>query len=120
MLPNLSGPVKAYMQKMTFGVISKQVVDCEVIEVVTQVTTRGVRQPLPPQKLDIYKDGQRAWKYECLHLLPKPSFNPDDIVIWKSKKYRVIEKYDCSEYGYIEYLIAQTFEDDEESSSAGE
>ena len=91
------------MQKMTFVVISKQIVDCEVIEVETQVTTRGVRQPLPPQKLEIYKDGQRAWKYECLHLLPKPAFNPDDIVVWNGKKYRVVEKYDCSEYGYIEY-----------------
>ena len=120
MLPNLSGPVKSFMQRMTFGVVTKSIVDYEETETITEVVTRGVRQPLPPQRLEIYSEGQRAWKWECLHLLPKPAFNPDDIVIWNHKRYRVVEKFDCSEYGYIEYLIAQTFEDDEESSSAGE
>lgn len=116
MLPNLSNPVRAYMQRLTLVKISKEVVDYEEKEVQTLINTRGVRQPLDPQELEILQRGQRAWKWECLHLLPNVKLNPDDVVLYKGTRYRVKSKYDCSEYGYIEYLIAQTFEEDEESS----
>lgn len=116
MLPNLSGPVKSYMQRLTLVKITKDIVDFEEKEVQTVINTRGVRQPLDPQRLEILNRGQRAWKWECLHVLPNADLKPDDVVIFKGSRYRVKEKYDCSEYGYIEYLIAQTFEEDEESS----
>lgn len=118
MLPNLSGPVKAYLQKITFDLVSKSIVDYEEKETRTTITTRGVRQPIDPQKLQITKEGQRAWKYECLHLLPKPQIKIDDVVIFNGVQYRVIEKYDCTEYGYIEYIIAQTFEENNGSSES--
>jgi thiazole synthase ThiGH ThiG subunit len=116
MLPNLSNPVRAYMQRLTLVKISKEIVDYEEKEVQTVINTRGVRQPLDPQELEILQRGQRAWKWECLHVLPNADLKPDDVVLYKGARYRVKEKYDYSEYGYIEYLIAQTFEEDEESS----
>lgn len=120
MLPNLSGPVKAYMQKLTLVKITKAVVNYEEVEIETVINTKGVRQALPPQDLEILSRGQRAWKWECLHLLPNVDLKPDDVVKYKGTRYRVKDKYDCSEYGYIEYLIAQDFEEIEESSSAGD
>lgn len=118
MLPNLSNPVKAYMQKLTLVKITKEVVDFEEKEVETVINTRGVRQPLPPQQLEIMTRGQRAWKWECLHVLPNADLKPDDVVRFKGAKYRVKEKYDCTEYGYIEYLIAQDFEEEQQESSS--
>lgn len=117
MLPNLSNPVRAYMQKLTFDLITKSIVNFELQETRRTITTMGVRQPVDPQKLQIMPEGQRAWRYECLHLLPKIQIKIDDIVVFRNVQYRVVEKYDCSEYGYIEYMIAQTFEEQEESSS---
>ena len=118
MLPNLSNPVRAYMQRLTLVKITKEVVDFEEKEVETVINTRGVRQPLPPQQLEIMTRGQRAWKGECLHVLPNADLKPDDVVRFKGAKYRVKEKYDCTEYGYIEYLIAQDFEDEQQESSS--
>ena len=120
MLPNLSNPIRAYMQKLTLVKITKGIDDYENKEIETVINTRGVRQPLPPQELEILQRGQRAWKWECLHLLPNVDLKPDDVVKYKGVKYRVKEKYDCSEYGYIEYLIAQDFEEKEEESSSSE
>ena len=117
MLPNLSNPIRAYMQPMILVKVTKSIVDYEESEVRTVIKTRGVRQPLPPQELEILQRGQRAWKWECLHLLPNVDLKPDDIVLYKDVRYRVKEKYDCTEYGYIEYSICQDFEEDEESSS---
>lgn len=118
MLPNLSSAVKAYMQPLTLVKITKAIIDYEEQEVETVIKTRGVRQPLPPQELEILQRGQRAWKWECLHLLPNVDLKPDDVVKFKGAKYRVKEKYDCTEYGYIEYLIAQDFEEEESSESS--
>lgn len=118
MLPNLSGPVKAYMQPITFDLIHKELVDYVMQETRTTITTRGVRQPVEPQRLQITEEGQRAWKYENLHLLPTVKISIDDIVIFKDVQYRVVEKYDCTEYGYVEYMIAQTFEEKQESSES--
>lgn len=121
MLPNLSNPIRAYMQPMVLVKVTKAIVNYEETEVRTEIVTRGVRQPLPPQELEILQRGQRAWKWECLHLLPNVDLKPDDIVLYKNIRYRVKEKYDCTEYGYIEYLICQDFEDDEiESSESSE
>lgn len=121
MLPNVSGPVKAYMQPLTLVKITKGLVDYVETEIETVIKTRGVRQPFPPQELQIMQEGQRAWKWECLHLLPNVDLKPDDVVKYKGTRYRVKEKYDCSEYGYIEYLIAEDFEEKEiESSESSE
>ena len=117
MLPNLSSAVKAYMQPLTLVKITKGLVDYIETEIETVIKTRGVRQPLPPQELEILQRGQRAWRWECLHLLPNVNLKPDDVVRFQGVKYRVKEKYNCSEYGYIEYLIAEDFEDKQEESS---
>lgn len=118
MLPNLSGPVKSYMQPITFDLVHKEIVNYEMQETRMTISTRGVRQPVDPQRLRVMEEGQRAWKYECLHLLPNIKINIDDIVFFKGVQYRVVEKYDCSEYGYVEYMIAQGFENNEESSES--
>lgn len=118
MLPNLSNPVRAYMQNMVLVKVEKAIIDYEEQEVRTEIRTKGVRQPLQPQQLEILSRGERAWKWQCLHVLPNVNLKPDDVVIYKGEKYRIKEKYDCSEYGYIEYIIAQDFEEDEESSEA--
>lgn len=111
MLPNLSNPVRAYLQSMTIYLVTKSVVDCEVQETKTRMDIRGVLQPLPPQRLDIMKEGQREWIWKCLHTLPNVNLKVDDIVEIKQVIYRVVEKYDCTEYGYNEFLLAQTFEE---------
>ena len=115
MLPKLSNVIRAYMQPLTFGLITKEIIDYKEVEVTKIIKTKGVRQPIEPgELLNIAGQGQRSWKWESLHLLPSVNMKPDDIVIFNKVKYRIKEKYDCSEYGYIEYIIAQTFEDEEE------
>lgn len=119
MLPNVSGAVMAYMQELTFDLVKKRLVDGILQETRTTIETLGVRQVVDPQKLNIKEEGQRSWRYEDLHIPADEDIdiNIDDIVIFKNNQYRVIEKYDYSEYGYIEYMIAQTFKGDNEESS---
>ena len=94
---------------MTFDLITKTITDYNLTETATTISTKGVRQPFSAQQLSIKPEGQRAWKWEILHCLPNVKLNPDDIVVFNGVRYRVMEKLDYSEYGYLEYHIIQDY-----------
>ena len=108
-LPQVSEALLGWFQAMTFYLITKSITDFDLTETKTTVTTKGVRQPFSAQQLALKPEGQRAWKWETLHCLPDVKLNPDDIVVFNAVKYRVMEKLDYSEYGYLEYHIIQDY-----------
>ncbi len=109
-LPNMSEALSGWMQPMKFGVICSQSIDGLVQEIVQWVNTKGVRQPFSAQKLMIKPEGQRAWRWETLHCLPDVLLKPNDDVLFEGVKYRVMQKYDYKEYGYLQYDITQDFQ----------
>lgn len=109
-LPNMSETIKSWFQTLTFKKIIKSVVNFQAVETTTTVITKGVRQPFTAQQLKVKPEGQRAWRWETLHCLADVVLNPDEIVEFNSIRYRVIEKKDYTEYGYIEYEIVQDFQ----------
>lgn len=114
-LPNVSEALPGWFQDMTFDLVTKSLVNYEVVEVLTTISTKGVRQPMSAQSISIKPEGQRAWKWETLHCLPNVKLNVDDIVIFDNVKYRVMHRWNWSEYGYLEYEICQAYENQEES-----
>ena len=109
-LPQMGEVLPSWFQPMTFTLVTKSLVDYEVQEVLVTVTTQGVRQPMSAQELAIKPDGQRGWKWETIHCLPNVKLKLDDIIIFDTVKYRVMQKWDWSEYGYLEYHICQAYE----------
>lgn len=108
-LPDVSDALLDWFQNMTFDLISKAITDYDLTETATTISTKGVRQPFSAQQLSIKPEGQRAWKWETLHCLPDVKLNPDDIVVFNGIRYRVMDKLDYSEYGYLEYHIIQDY-----------
>lgn len=108
-LPNMSDALFSLFQPMTFRKISKTQVNFETVEVETGYSTYGVRQPFTPQQLAMKPEGQRAWKWETMHSLPDIELIPDDVIVFNSVRYRVMQKLDWKEYGYIEHHIVQDF-----------
>lgn len=114
-LPDVSDVLPDWFQRLRFDIITKSVVDYELSEVVVPVATYGVRQPMSAQQLAIKPEGQRAWKWETIHCLPDVPLRIDDIVVFGKQKYRVMQKWDWSEYGYQEVHICQEYQNEEES-----
>ena len=114
-LPQVGEVLPSWFQTLTFDVISKSLVDYEVQETVLTITTQGVRQPMSAQQLAIKPEGQRGWKWETLHCLPDTILKLDDIVVFEGIKYRVMQKWDWKEYGYVQYEICQAYQQSEES-----
>ena len=115
-LPQVGHVLPGWFQPLKFEIITKSLVNYEVEEVVIEVNTQGVRQPMTAQKLAIKPEGQRAWKWGTLHCLPDVPLKVDDKVVFGSKTYRVMNKWDWSEYGYLEYEICQGYENSGEES----
>lgn len=115
-LPNVSEVLPDWFQTLTFELVTKGLVDYEVVETLVTITTQGVRQPMSSQKLELKPEGQRAWKWETIHCLPDVKLKVDDIIVFDNVKYRVMNRWNWAEYGYLEYEICQAYEDDEVES----
>lgn len=108
-LPNLSEALVGWFQSLSFGLVVKELVDYQPVETIKNIKTKGVRQPMSAEQLNIKPIGQRSWRWETIHCLPEIKLNTDDIIVFNCTKYKVMEKYDYSEYGYLEYHIAEGF-----------
>lgn len=109
-LPNMSATITGWFQNLTFTKVVKTVVDHEVKEGYENISTSGVRQPFSPQQIKILPEGQRAWKWEMIHALPSLLLKIDDIIIFDNVRYRVMERLDYKEYGYVQYNICQDYQ----------
>lgn len=116
-LPQVGEVLPGWFQPMKFEVITKSLVNYEVEEVIVEVSTQGVRQPMTAQQLAIKPEGQRAWKWETMHCLPNVPLKVDDIIVFGNTKYRVMQKWDWTEYGYLEFHICQAYQNNSESGS---
>ena len=104
-LPNLSGPVTKWFLNITFTLITKTVSAGEVSETESDTKTQGVVQNLDSKQLQIKPEAQRAWTWKMIHCLPNLQLDVDDILIYNTVRYRVMNVKDYSEYGYMEYHI---------------
>lgn len=109
-LPNMSGALRGWMQPLEFWYVGKKQKDFKTTEVKIRKKTWGVRTPLTGQQLFLKPEGERAWKWEAIYCLPNLKLNIDDIIVFGTTRYRVMQKNDYGEYGYLEYHIIQDYQ----------
>lgn len=108
-LPFVGAALNGMLEPMKFVIVTKNTINGIVQEVRNEYSYRASRQPLSAQKLAIKPEGQRGWKWETLYAEPNLPLKVDDVVIFNCEPFRVLEKHDWTEYGYIQYEIAQGF-----------
>jgi hypothetical protein len=104
-LPNLRNPVSKWGVNMQFVIITKTIVDGEVVETPTAIDFKGVIQNFSTTDLILKPEGQRDWAWKMVHSLTALALKPDDIIVYNGIRYRVMKMRDFSEYGYYEYHI---------------
>lgn len=109
MLPNLSNAVRAWLQPLSIDRITKSIVNYQAVETKTTITFTGVVAPLSQTELEIKPEGQRNWRWLEVHTTVDLSLALDDIVVFKSRKYRVMGLSDFVDYGYYRYELAEAF-----------
>ena len=109
-LPNMSQTIIGWFQPITFVKLSRSVVDYEQVLTETRINTRGVVQPYKPEPLEIQQYGTQSWIWQDMHCLPDVTLKTDEIIVYQNIRYKVLYKKDYTEYGYVEYMLCETFE----------
>lgn len=104
-LPDMSGALLNWFQKMTFGLVVKTVSGFQVVETMEEISFMGVIQPLTERQLLLKPEGQRAWSWYWVHSDPSLNLKTDDVIIYLERQYRVMAKKNYSIYQYQEYQI---------------
>lgn len=108
-LPNMGDALLSWFQQIQFVLITKEIVDFELIEVEKPSCFMGVIQPLSSKKLEMKPEGQRAWTWSQIHASPDLVLKNDDVMNIQGVRYRVMNKFDYSKYNYVLYEIVEDF-----------
>ena len=108
-MPNMSGTLAGWLQNLTFGVVTKTIVNYEVKEVYVAIPFRGVWQPLETRKLMMKPEGQRSLTWIQCHATTDIGLKNDDIVRFRGVQYRVMAQWDYSLNGYYEYHLVEDY-----------
>lgn len=109
-VPNMRGTLNNWMQALALTKVIKQSINFDIKESYVPLSTRGMIQPFGAEELSLKPDGQRDWTWQMLHTTIDLVLKPDDVVIIKEVRYRVMSKTDCSQYGYVQYHLIQDYE----------
>ncbi len=108
-LPDVSGAMLDYFQQMTFGVVTKTVMNFQVVETMLEVSFQGVLQPQSARQISYKPEGQRGWKWFMLHAEPALVLDLDQVVKYLGVQYRVKAQSDYRLYGYVQYELVDDF-----------
>jgi hypothetical protein len=110
-VPNLSGAIKGWTEKITVSIITKSIVDYEGSESTNDVILDINIQPMPPQQVDRKPEGERYWKW--FSIIVKDSayyFKNDDILSIDGIRYKIMKGNDWRRSGFTKYEAIQDYE----------
>lgn len=108
-VPQMGETLKGWFQSMTFIKLVKTVVNFENFETEEEIKFRGVWQPASAESLMLKPEGQRSWRWYTVHAEKTLILNPDEIILYRGQRYRVKDKNDYFEYGYIQYGLIEDY-----------
>lgn len=109
-LPNMSQTIRPWFLNITLEVVKRVKQGADFIEVTEQIyNTKGVVQPTSPKDLKLMPEGAWAWESLTIHTLPSVKMNVNQYVRYDGTLYKIMAKKDWSKYGYIKYLVVESF-----------
>lgn len=110
-LPDVAGAIDVILQPTRAVIVQKQQIAGRTQEVPIEISTKASVQPFTAQQLSIKPEGLRAWKWFSIFCLRNADLKPGDAFIIKGMRYKIMEKYDWSAYGYFKYDAMEDYQD---------
>lgn len=102
-LPDVSATVRSFLYPMTFEKLQNTLVNGYAQNVIIKTCTLGCIQPFTPQMLKVKPEGERNWKWYTIHALTDLVLQNNDQIKINSVNYKIMERLDYYQYGYVEY-----------------
>ncbi len=109
-VPDTSNAIMNLMRPVVIAFMQKVNQNGRVQEIPVYTRTMATRQPFTARQLEIKPEGQRAWQWFRMHMLPDIVLKTDDRFEMDKKKYRVMRSSEYGEYGFYEYDIVQDYD----------
>lgn len=109
-VPDLSGALQGYFQKMVFVPIIKTVSGFQVVEDALPIECMGVIMPLSPRQLLMKPEGQRGWAWSQMFCEPWVGLKIDNCIEYLGVQFRIMAKTNYELYGYQEFHLVQDWE----------
>ena len=109
-LPNMSNTIVGWFLNITFDVVERVLDGADYVNsIVKTINTKGVVQPPRDEDLKILPEGTWSWEWLMLHCLPNVDIKTNQYIIYDNKTYKVMAKKDFTKYGYIRYMILESW-----------
>lgn len=113
-MPNMASTLTGWEVPLTLVKIKQDVIDGDSQTEETQITFKGVWQPLKNEALELKPEGQRSWEWIWIHAQSSElNLETADKVIFNNKRYKVIEKKDYGLNSFVEYQLCRDYESTE-------
>lgn len=111
-MPQMNTTLTGWEVPLTLVKIVQSVVEGDLQTTETQITFKGVWQPLKDEALELKPDGQRSWEWIWIHAQSSQlNLETADKVIFNNKRYKVMEKKDYGLNSFVEYQLCRDYEE---------
>ena len=117
-MPQMDSTLTGWEVPLTLVKLTQSIVDGDLITSETQITFKGVWQPLRSEELQLKPEGQRSWEWVWIHA-KSSSLNLEtaDKVKFNNRRYKVMQKKDYGLNSFVEYELVRDYEDGEISDN---
>ena len=117
-VPDVGASIMEVLQPVTATYVEKQQIAGYTQEITINLPTKASIQP-NNQPLKMMPEGQRKWKYFTIYALCNLNLQPDMQFTIRGIVYRILDKTDWKEYGFIKYDTVQDYQVDLPDATEG-
>lgn len=120
-MPQMDTTLYGWEVPLTLEKVYQNVVEGDSTYTTKKINFKGVWQPLKDEALELKPEGQRSWRWIWIHAVAGTlNLETADKVIFKKKKYKVMDKKDYSLNGFVEYQLVADYKEVEEENSTND
>lgn len=111
-MPQMDTTLVGWEVPLTLIKITQRIVDGDLETTEKTIKFQGVWQPLKDEALELKPEGQRSWEWIWIHAKSTQlNLETADKVLFKNKRYKVIQKKDYGLNAFVEYQLCRDYED---------
>ena len=113
-MPQMDTTLVGWEMPLVLIRIKQNVIDGDLVTSEQTFKFQGVWQPLKDEALELKPEGQRSWEWIWIHAkATQLNLETADKVIFKDKRYKVMQKKDYGLNSFVEYQLCRDYEESE-------
>jgi hypothetical protein len=109
-MPSMRSTLLGWFRPLGLSKVTKSTVGVRTVEKETPLNASGVWQPFTAEQLSLKPEGERSWRWFMVHTTIDVVLVTDDVIVRGTEKFRVMEKLDYTENGFVEYHVINAYD----------